>query len=381
MGDIADAVKDAQNSTDTAVVALDICEATVSTVANIAGAFTGIIGVVGLVKDLIGGSSQMTHLQQSVDLLLAKFQTLYELVRAADELSRNRDVATKLGTARAQLRPIQEADPRAPDFSDTSGDMKTNTAAPLEILVQAAYWKRPFLQEGVYHDAWAGDMAPPHEGGIVFDYISTLPAFVEAIAIRICVLRVLFPDFPGRVADELKEWAEKLEAFHDAIADGIVMERPPSISETDETDTDPVSLWDFKGRTFGAVETYSAYASVSKYPVNRTPPFPVIGFQLSYKNFLARHALASASRWKRVYAAIGLRAAFSMILRLKALAGVPLTRTTDFSAWSLREANRLVRMNIFGTVDERAPIRLKELAGLVDLTGSVSIRTMLDVNL
>jgi hypothetical protein len=400
MGDIADVVKDillSASGEGDAVVALDLAEAAVSTIANLSGALTALQAISSL-QDLLG-KSDTAKLQASVDAILSKFQELFELLSAGAEQNRNIAVTTLLGQSRAQLRPIRESKP--PDFDGTRGEMLSVTSSVVEAFKQDSdFWKRLFLKEAVYQDDWVGDsLAPPQQGALVFDYLLMMPAFVESIRNRLCVLRAVFDDFPHHpgVPDELRDLANALQLFHDRVADGIVSERPPnSVREAiyDTVHDHHTSIWDDRGRTFGAVQIYSGVASIATYPRDRYPnignatnePNNIVNNDKQYPVFLAKHALASLSRMIHVYSSIGMPSVWKMIVHLKTLAGDSLTpknRLPELSYWSLVEANQLVRKNLaFGGIQIPVPPEntVGVLAGLLGFTRPVSIKRMLETN-
>jgi hypothetical protein len=338
MGDIADVIKDIQQSASgaggpgTAVVALDLAEAAVSTIANLSGALTALQAVT-IVQNLLG-SNETSRLQASVDAILSKFQDLFELVSASAEQSRNIAVTTLLGQSRAQLRPIRDSTP--PDFDGSRAEMLSVTSSVVEAFKQDSdFWKRLFLKEAVYQDKWVGDsLIPPHQGALVFDYLLMMPPFVESIKNRLCVLRAVFDDFPRHtgVTDELRDLANALQLFHDRVAAGIISERPPYEGEAiyDKVHDHSTSIWDDRGRTFGAVEIYSGVANTSIYPRDRHPslsnhatnePNDILNNDKQYPVFLAKHALASKSRMIRLYSSIGLASIWKMIVHLRTLVG------------------------------------------------------------
>jgi hypothetical protein len=407
MGDISDVLRDVDAKNPERLVPLDIAEATVSTISNIAGGITGVFAVIDLVKGAFEGD-KLGKLQRGVDQLLEDYQKLFELIGAAEELKRNRDIADQLGASRAQLLPILESPPGSANFEASRGNMLNFTAIPLETIVQEAYWRRPFLAAAVYNDAWAGDLPPPKEGKSVFDYLMVLPAFLEALCNRICVLAVLFEDFPNAgVRRELGNWAQALEKYYSRTSDGIVTERPPDLTELlynfnfpDPTGIRPPiepSFWDKSGRTFGSIQVYSGLASVGRYPDRRFPNvlnpdgsinfqvfpevIPSVGFETALHGFRAKHAIATTARWKRLYSDIGLPAAWRMIVDLKKLSGTPATNTFDSgSSWSIREVNRLVRRNLGGEFSEKDMISGEQLFELLDAQKPISIRSVLEVD-
>jgi hypothetical protein len=397
MGDVADLIKDIQqnaggNGPGAVAVALDAFEGAISTVANLAGAFTGLPLVISVVNQIFG-SKDVDEAQQAVAELLHKFQDLFDFIKADVALKNEKDIDQQLSDARSQLKPIQQFSPGDPNFEGARGDMQTFTEIPLQNLEQEAFWKRPFLQEAVYHDDWAGDLPPPKDGLEVFDYMQALPAFVECICIRVSVLSVLAADkFSSVFKSEANELANSLETFYNRCVDGIALERVPSSDEVIYFRGDSnfnASTWDSKGRSFGAVQTYSAASSIGKYPPDRFPNVSIANaavvqndppaFQAAYARFVAKHAIASTACWKRLYSNTGLSRAWRVLVKLRSLARTPLKSEFDTGAgWSILEVNRLVKRNL--GLPDREPFKLSDLLGLLGASKPLSVRAVLEVD-
>jgi hypothetical protein len=194
---------------------------------------------------------------------LKKFSELFDALAAIEESNRNIQITEQLGQSRSQLRPIREHEP--PDFGGNRSNMDTFTSNVLETLKpDSDFWTRLFLKEFVYRDDWAGDLEPDHPGLQVFEYVQMLPPFIESIFNRLCVLRVLFDDFPHHkgIPEELSELAKSLRHFHDKIEDGIVMERPPTIPEITYRASGGL----------GGVTFSSAWDTPMEVPIGAVPP-------------------------------------------------------------------------------------------------------------
>jgi hypothetical protein len=401
MGDVSDAVKDIQeiagagSGAGEAIIAIELAEAAMSTIANLSGGLQAI-------QNLLD-NNDTAKLQNSVDAILSKFLELFKLLSAVAEQNLNIEVTTLLGQSRSQLRPILQSNP--PDFDGTRGDMLTFSSNVVEAFKQDGdFWKRLFIEDAVYKDSWVGDaLAPPVQGALVFDYVQMMPAFLESIKNRLCVLRAAFEDFPQHegVPDELRGLANALQLFHDRVEDGILPERPPidNITESgalyDTVNGHTTSKWDDLGRTFGAVEIYSGVAIVSVYPRDRYPSLSTHATDdvkdarnngEQFPVFLTKHTLASTSRMMRLYSSIGLASVWRQILYLRTLAGDPVTlrnRVSGLNSWSLVEAVRFMRENLAtGGVFISLPPdnNLGAFAGLLGFSRPVSIRQMLETN-
>lgn len=401
MADIADIVKDIQaaaEGTGDAGEALGLLGDAVSTIADVSGALTALQSIAAL-QELLGKSSTET-MQNDISQILKEFGELFDALAAIEESNRNIEITNRLGDSRGQLRPILEHDP--PDFGGNRSNMETFTSNVVETFKQDSdFWTRLFLKEFVYRDDWAGELEPDHPGLQVFEYVRMLPPFVESIFNRLCVLRALFDDFPRHqgIPDELNQLATSLQHFHDKIVDGIVTERPPTIPEITYRPSGGLggvtfsSAWDtpievpvgavppFGFRNFGVVQIYTGIASIGRYPDDRFPDqaratepiFPSVEFENDYKRFLAKHGVATAARFKRLYSDIGLSPTWKTIVQLKRLAGLSVgvaERLDTGSFWSLREVNRLVKQNL-GTFLPNATVSVAELMLLLDVNQPV----------
>jgi hypothetical protein len=94
-----------------------------------------------------------------------------------------------------------------------------------------------------------------------------------------------------------------------------------------------------------------------------------VEFENDYKRFLAKHAVATTARLKRLYSEIGLSSTWKVIIHLKRLAGISVgvaERLDTGSFWSLPEVNRLVKQNL-GTFLPNATVSVAELMLLLDV--------------
>jgi hypothetical protein len=190
--------------------------------------------------------------------------------------------------SRAQTREGSANSPSGATVGFQVGAVLFNSSLEVETLGDISFYLRPFFPAAAYSDPWSGRIDPPafpHSTGssIVFDYRLTLPAYLEAIAIRITILTVLVPNFRESDRAELRDnMANRLEDLYERIRDGIVPLRKPTVQEIISTrvfDANDAMLrriepspWDKVERLYGAVERYSAVSVVDQYHSDRFIP-------------------------------------------------------------------------------------------------------------
>ena len=390
MPDTSDQVQGIRALSSLAGKSFDLAAGAIGIIADLSGTLTALQSIPAL-QDLLG----KPELQQAVDQILSEFKNVFDALGAIEDSNRNIQITIQVGASRGALRPISEHEP--PDFDGNRSNMETFTSNVLETLKQDSdFWRRLFLEDLVYRDDWSGELEPSHPDSKVFEYVQTLPAFVESIRNRLCVLRAVFDDFPHHkgVPEELLQLTTSLKFFHDKIVDGIVTQRPPTIPEITYRPSGGLgsitfsSAWDtpievpvetvppFGFRNFGVVQIYTGVASIGRYPDDRFPNqasatepiFPSLEFENDYSRFLAKHAVGTAARFKHLYANIGLSSVWKMIVHLKKLAGVHVgvaERLDTGSFWSLREVGLLVKQNLH--LSPNVTISLAKLMVLLDV--------------
>jgi hypothetical protein len=326
--------------------------------------------VVGLTALITLMLNKTDEIQDAVKQLEGHFDAI---LSAGDQVLQMRDVANQLAKARAQLDPIRTLSPGQSLSESQRANMDSTTDEVVRTLGDLSYWKRPFLSEVVYFDTWSGSLPPDPSlgpGSLVFEYRLTLPAYLEAIAIRLIVLLALDGGIKATGQGEIAQIANQLEEKYNTIVAGIVTIRPPTLSDVQSglSDSnwnlgrkDPQSPASESARDlYGAVERYSTLAAVGHWPV---------WFETDFRQFSAKLALGSLARWKKVYSEVGLAAVWRILIHLKALAGQTVPPSVDSgSAWSLREVDHVVAtamLNRPSTGSPNAPISARNLVSMV----------------
>jgi hypothetical protein len=233
--------------------------------------------------------------------------------------------------------------------------------------------------------------------GLVFDYRLTMPAYLEAIAIRLTILVSSVKNYRQVARAELVNMAATLEGYVRRIRDRIslVLGVPSYIWDTDELNDVggfmSAPMWMRLGAAVGAVEIYSAFDRAEPWAAHEFPRAnrPKTGdedrpeFHVLWRQFLVRWSIRSWVRWKEVYHAVGLAAAEAAIVKIKQMAGVvPAAIAGPGGSLSMRELAHWFNQTdaddwgSWDLVDLRHPISLRRMLEPV-LTGSPSGDTSL----
>jgi hypothetical protein len=213
----------------------------------------------------------------------------------------------------------------------------------------------------------------------VFDHRFTLPAYLEAVALRLIVLGVATPAFSSerQAQEELDGMIARLQTIHDKIMANIVSIKRPAPQEVVFHDVEPGSgessgppavdeyrLGNWAAApngtidaSVGAVEEFSAFAAIGHWDSQDLFGLIAAGNQQNedllgelFIHFYAKHATRTLARRKEVYADVGLRAAYNTINQLRRLRGLPLlqqVRNLGMS-WSLGEVDSALATSAFG---------------------------------
>lgn len=173
------------------------------------------------------------------------------------------------------------------------------------------------------------------------------------------------------------------------------------------------SVWYNCGQIYGAVERYSAYPSIGHWPQLSIPESPYCvymegtypetiyrGEEIEYrdrhwviyrsansppppseffKQFYARHALATLKKCKDVYSLVGLQSVWNIINQLRILSGNPPLRENPWVNWSIREVDQVVGKAGFerpSTAEAGQPISMRNIASILGTLPPFSLRNM-----
>jgi hypothetical protein len=336
--------------------------------ASIIGGVASIWGVGTTVKTvltelgLLPSSNLVQEMRDAINQVARRFEAT---LSALDQASLMREIAEQLSYSREALQTLDQFAPEDPSSTGTSAwDAQralvlAQSARVVVALGDRSYWQRLFFPELLYSkwphafpgSPWTPNLPPilsdTISAGLIFDHRLALPAYVEAIAIRLTILAAVVKDHRVVARDELTRMALNLESYLVRIRASIVyvFVPPANIKEFSNTPGSFISVpnWIHGGTLFGAVEIYSAFDRVGPWPRE----FPVTGFPTSHTgtandpqwtSFLVRWAVRSWVRWKQVFNEIGLGAAARIIVRLKTMAEIePATIAGPTGDYSMKE--------------------------------------------
>jgi hypothetical protein len=300
----------------------------------------GAIGFIGMIGGLFG---QEDSLQTVVSEIVSKaVDTLESDLAEKDTLDLARDMATKLGHAESALDFVKQAATEKRQLTDQeSTRARGDTSEVVKALLREDYWYRLFDADAVYipyKNRW--DVIPQlqldprdsKDAKKVFEYRYTLPAFLEAITLRLIVLGATMPLSEPQVQDELGAIVKRLVWVHDKIGAAIVS--LPLV---------PLGVWNLP-YPFGAVEEFSAHACVNVWNWDKCDYREVTWLQ----RFPAILAIRTLAHRKKVYSDVGLPAVFNTISHLRQLLrdsrGLPfaIPRWNPNVDWSLHEVDSAI---------------------------------------
>ncbi|MEX2693375.1 hypothetical protein [Rhizobium mongolense] len=311
---------------------------------------------------LLPDSNPVQEMRDAINLISRRFEAA---LSALDQASLMRDIAEQLSYSREALQTLDQFAPEEPSSTGTSAWdaqralLLAQSARVVIALGDRSYWQRLFFPQLLYSKwpepypgrPWIPSVPPILSdsvvGGLVFDHRLALPAYVEAITIRLTILAAVVKDPRVIARDELTRIVLNLESYLTRIRAGIVyvFVPPANIKDFSNIPQNFISVpnWIHGGALLGAVEIYSAFDRVEPWPRE----FPVTGFPTrhtgtaddpQWTKFLVRWAVRSWVRWKQVFNEIGLGAVARIIVRLKTMAELePATIAGPTGDYSIRE--------------------------------------------
>lgn len=335
-----------------------------NTAGEVVGLISGISGYVGAAKGLLTAlgildaddplKSAVDEIKNAFDYSLSTEDTSLKMILVADKVDEARG-------AYALLRdhaPEHASGPTVPGslWDEDRGIVDRDSNDAVVSLTNEAYWQRPFLGQqysdpafGFWEAMYGESMTPEVIGGAVFDYRLTLPAFLEVIILRLIIIAAINDNWrpaTGVADTPISKATDRLEKVVTKIRAGIREMLPPTPDQLQlvppPPDPRPTSLaptarhswWRTYSSLFGAVEVYSTYHAVDRWPDDEWPsptvwPSQVTAYEQQlkehdyYDSFRIRHLVRTMARWKQVYINIGLSQAVSVLAQLKALTGQP----------------------------------------------------------
>jgi hypothetical protein len=313
---------------------------------SIIGSVASVWGAVNSVKSalttlgVLDEADPVDALRGQIDELVRDF---HGVVAALDREQSMRAVAEQIASARTQLLNLTEHAPN--DASSVGVDPVWDELRPLVLnnslqavvtLGDPAYWQRVFIPELTYQK-WHPQQLRPNPAvsgsaglpsGLVYDYRLILPAYLEAISIRLTIVVATVKNYHTAMVPELNLMINTLEDNFKKIRGSIwnVLWAPGLIDDNLEFPQNGVGSWIESGARVGAVEIYSAVDVAFPWPMNT---FPLVDVQFDgnaevqskWYKFLVQYAVRNWVRWKIVYDLVGLNAVANTIMSLKRIAG------------------------------------------------------------
>jgi hypothetical protein len=342
MPDFFDPLRDIFHVSEQEKKALESAASIISSVASVWGSINSVKSVLTALGVLDHEADPIAALRTQIDQLVRDF---HGVAAALDREQSMRAVADQLSSARTQLLNLTElAPPDAsvfgvdPTWDEIRALVLSESLQAVVTLGDPAYWQRVFIPELTYQK-WGPNqlyVLPEVSGaaglpsGLVYDYRLTMPAYLEAIAIRLTIVVATVKNYHTAMAPELNLMITTLERNFEKIRGAIwnVMFAPNLISDSLENPFNGVGSWTEAGARVGAVEIYSALDVAFPWPMNT---FPLVDIQYDgnaetqskWSKFLVQYAVRNWVRWKLVYDLVGLNAVAHTITTLKQMAGRP----------------------------------------------------------
>jgi hypothetical protein len=292
----------------------------IGTIANIAGVLSipgNILADIQAIAQLFNGDDNAKQLSEIVADVRALLQFSEEEASHLDMLI----IETQMEPARGVYKRFAEQGAQDPLFDPKSANDKTFDLVDL-LSRLGEFWKRPFLQNLTYFDSEFGNVSPTRfPSGEVFDYRITLPALMEAVAMRLAILPAVRPNFitDAGSKQELIDSAAALIEKRNIIVAGFVNAPIPTLENFFFT-------YDGLGE-IGVVDSYAGSGVVdfligrgflARIQNTRVPdPTPIV----QYQRGVVQIVLGIQKRRKALYMKIGLDAVWSSLKNLQRLAG------------------------------------------------------------
>ena len=339
-----DPLKDIFHVSDNEKKALETASSIVGAVSSVWGTVNSVKSVLKTLGILPEDADPVATMRGYIDALEHDF---HGAVAALDAEQSMRAVADHLNAARTQLLQLTE---HAPEDAATVGiDATWDALRPFVLsatlqtvlsLGDPVYWERVYFPELTYqkwgphstHPTPVVRALPGLPSGLVYDYRLVLPAYLEAVSIRLTIVVAMVKDYRTAVIPELNIMIGTLELQFKKIRKSIwpVLWPPRAIADSPDNPMNGIGTWTAEGSRVGAVEIYSAADRAESWPATE---FPRVNFSFSglvtgspesigdWKKFLVRYAVRNWVRWKQTYDIVGLNAVAASLFELKRMAG------------------------------------------------------------
>lgn len=335
-----DPLKDIFHVSDQEKKALETASSIIGVISSVWGAVTTVKSVLTALG-ILSQEDPVAKMRGYINGLALDFKGA---VAALDAEHSMRAVADHLNAARTQHLHLLEL---APEDAATAGiDATWDSLRPFVLnatlqtvlsLGDYAYWERVYFAELTYkkwgnwtHPNPVVRALPGLPSGLVYDYRLVLPAYLEAISIRLTILVAMVKNYDKVAIPELNLMIATLESHFRKIRKGIfpVLWVPTNYMDSTDVPMNGIGSWSAQGARVGAVEIYSAVDRAESWSITE---YPRVGYSgqaadaaantINWKKFVVRYAVRRWVRWKQVYDMVGLNAVAAAIFHLKRLTG------------------------------------------------------------
>jgi hypothetical protein len=413
--------------------------------------------VVGVLSRVFGSGGEEETISEKIDRLLEHFDEMFQVleaeVLAASELNTREHLQQQLNKARgARDAAVSYApyagDPHPPPqtyeaFLKAQGDSKTAA----DDLAHN-YWDRIYTADALYADGWGDCMYPPRDdpgSKFVWDYRLALPAYLEAVLIRLAVILVSETEYrEGLGRSDIRNHAIRLTQIYREILKGFQFVRAPKYSELyyllpclddaclwilldrlgglvvvhtgEPVDEYQLSIvvayyhigqWRLENYVYGAVDSYGAEASTASYPSEEimqgaasidirelakrlpmtipglpsAPPNLPEDFTRFVERLQLRHTLRSRTLAHALYNSLGLDNLRRTILHLYGTLNEKPDDWLEYAPWSVRQAFESMPAWMKSELAPDQPISLRTMSAQLGTTEPLSLQRMLLVEM
>jgi hypothetical protein len=304
-------------------------------VKNAVGYAKEAIGAVSTVVSWVGTAQKALELVGLVAAAPNPFDTLYARIQkdmkvlltatiAGATEERLRDVAEQAAAAQTAAIHANEfillGRPQTTFHLDRLSNADTNSLSVMNTLSKEAYWLRTYdpspevvhgkairVQDHEYFPylTWWGQINPARpSGGLIWDYRHVLPAYLQALAARLVVLKARannFAEFKLIATTEVNGYIAFLQVLWSRIYGAI---RGKEISPPKPTDPNTPVTWPPGAgyyQSVGAVEIYTGLRDWTFFDSSRQPVLPRTWGE-AYNQYVAEREAS----FNRLYDALGL---------------------------------------------------------------------------
>lgn len=218
-------------------------------------------------------SNTVNQIRKDLDDILKDLDALEKAILGHDELTIRDQIMLKVDLAR-EAKDYIKIYLECPNNEHSKADFINNALPKSKDAADSLrdnFWARTYSEEALYHDPENGTLFPSEHSNIIFDYRLVLPAFLEAIFVRIFALEVMGiidPEYSKAWLDnDIRSYAKRLCDVRDKILNDICI--IPRADREIQPQCYPWHWWnDVVVRYYwmAVVERYSGFYLLRRYP-------------------------------------------------------------------------------------------------------------------